>query len=85
MSTKSQAFGRFIGNSVGYAAGAAATSIVEVSGSLYTGTKDGYSAGRAGLTFAELRAATTFAAPALSAPVVETPVSIAIKRKTAKA
>ena len=47
MSTKSQAFGRLIGNSIGYAAGATATSVIEVSGSLYSGTKDGYGAGRA--------------------------------------
>lgn len=81
MSTKSQAFGTFIGNTIGFAVGQTATSVIEVSGSLYTGTKDGYSAGRAGLTFAELRAAATFSAPALPAPAVETPVSIAIKAK----
>lgn len=83
MSTKSAAFGTFIGNTIGFAVGQTATSVIEVSGSLYTGAKDGYSAGRNGLTFAELRAAATNfgPAPVLPAPVAETPVSIAIKAK----
>lgn len=84
MSTKSQAFGSFIGNTIGFAVGQAATSVIEVSGSLYTGTLDGYSAGRNGLTFKELRAAQLAAqsgAPSLPAPAPASPVSIAIKAK----
>jgi hypothetical protein len=80
--TKSQALGSFIGNSIGYATGALATSVIETSGSLATGVAEGYGAGRAGASWAELRAQAN-KVPMTPMPPRSAPIKVGRARATA--